>query len=204
MRKLVIILDPAHGSDVPGKSSPDGSFKEYQYSREILNKLKPKLEAEGFRVEFSNTTDKEIGLSKRVKFATDLEIQKTQSKVFFSLHNNASGYGKDWAKARGFEIWVKPSADPLTYKVAKYIIESLSLEFPDYKMRVLSPKEVVKSANFVVLGGKFPSVLLEWLFMDNQEDLAILKDEKEKDKLVEALTSIFIQLDDNWEYLNKP
>jgi N-acetylmuramoyl-L-alanine amidase len=30
MKKLVIILDPAHGEEVAGKRSPDGLFREYK------------------------------------------------------------------------------------------------------------------------------------------------------------------------------
>ena len=32
MRKLIVILDPAHGSDVKGKRSPDGTHLEYLWS----------------------------------------------------------------------------------------------------------------------------------------------------------------------------
>ena len=43
MRKLIVILDPAHGSDVKGKRSPDGTHLEYIWSREICKKLKDRL-----------------------------------------------------------------------------------------------------------------------------------------------------------------
>ena len=39
----VIILGTAHGSNVPGKRSPDGKFREYKVSREVINLLKPRL-----------------------------------------------------------------------------------------------------------------------------------------------------------------
>ena len=37
----VVILGTAHGSNVPGKCSPDKKFREYRFSREVINLLKP-------------------------------------------------------------------------------------------------------------------------------------------------------------------
>ena len=50
MRKLIVILDPAHGSDVKGKRSPDGNHLEYIWRREICKKLKDRLILNDFRV----------------------------------------------------------------------------------------------------------------------------------------------------------
>ena len=38
-KSLCIILDPAHGNDVKGKCSPDGTHKEYLWSREICKRM---------------------------------------------------------------------------------------------------------------------------------------------------------------------
>ena len=59
MRKLIVILDPAHGSDVKGKRSPDGTHLEYIWSREICKKLKDRLILNDFR-EFFNTMKQEM------------------------------------------------------------------------------------------------------------------------------------------------
>ena len=48
MRKLVVIIDPAHGIDVKGKQSPDGSQKEYQWSRKVCNLLSNSLKNNNF------------------------------------------------------------------------------------------------------------------------------------------------------------
>lgn len=92
MRKLVIILDPAHGEEVPGKGSPDGTHKEYKWSREICEKLKTHLTCLGFRVEITNPTDKEIGLSRRKEFASKVNTNPGEFKFLVSLHNNAAGW----------------------------------------------------------------------------------------------------------------
>lgn len=47
---MTILLDPGHGSDTPGKRSPDGHFREYAYNRhlaiEIRNRLAALVESE--------------------------------------------------------------------------------------------------------------------------------------------------------------
>lgn len=198
MRKLVIILDPAHGDDVSGKCSPDKSFKEWKYSRKIINELKPRLEAEGFRVEISNTTDQEIGLSKRAAFATNLEVEEGQTKFLLSLHNNASGNGTKWGTARGFEIFSHKNPRSVSYRMAEYIIRDLGHYFPEYKMRVFGPKSLVKQNNYTVLmGSGYYAALLEWMFMDTKEDLAVLKDQEVNEKFIDSLVTIFKDLDED-------
>lgn len=46
----VVILGTAHGINTPGKCSPDKKFREYKFSREVINILKPKLETLGLTV----------------------------------------------------------------------------------------------------------------------------------------------------------
>lgn len=195
-RRLVIILDAAHGKDVAGKCSPDG-FKEYKWSRQLISKLKPRLESAGFRVELSNSTENEIGLSKRAEFATALEVNPGQTKFLLSLHNNATGNGRTWGDATGYEIWSYKNPRSVSYRMAEFIISELRYYFPELKMRVFGPKNLVKQQNFTVLmGAGYYAALLEWLFMDTKSDLAKLRDKEYNDRLVEALTEIFIDLDD--------
>lgn len=204
MKRLVIILDPAHGKDVAGKCSPDKSHYEWKYSREILSQLKSKLEAEGFRVEVTNDTDNEIGLSNRAKFATDLEVQEGQIKFLFSLHNNASGNGVHWGNATGYEIYSYKNPRSTSYKISEFIIKELRWYFPELKMRVFGPNNVVKQQNYTVLmGAGYYASLLEWMFMDTPGDLKVIKNKAYNDKLIEALVQIFIDLDEDFDKIIK-
>ena len=47
-RRLLPIIDFAHGSDVAGKQSPDGRHKEYLWSRKVGKMLAESLKHEGF------------------------------------------------------------------------------------------------------------------------------------------------------------
>ncbi len=52
----VVILGTAHGINTPGKCSPDKKFREYKFSREVINILKP------WHQKFAYTTTENISV----------------------------------------------------------------------------------------------------------------------------------------------
>ena len=44
---MLILLDPAHGHNTPGKRSPDGTLLEYAYTRDLANKILTTLQTKG-------------------------------------------------------------------------------------------------------------------------------------------------------------
>ena len=44
---MIVILGTAHLGTTPGKCSPDGKFRECEYSREIVKMIKESLEKKG-------------------------------------------------------------------------------------------------------------------------------------------------------------
>ena len=193
-RKLLPIIDFAHGSDVAGKQSPDGRHKEYLWSRKVGRALAESLTKLGFQVAFTNTGDTEIGLSRRKNIANNIDTPNGGAKLLVSLHNNAAGMGKEWCTARGFELF------------AQVIFEQLQEDFPitdGYKHRVdTTDGDSDKEENFTVLmGSNYWSVLLEWLFQDNPDDLKLLEDETVNTKLVESLTKAMVYIDENLDKL---
>lgn len=187
MKKLVIILDPAHGEETAGKRSPDNKFREYKWSREICIKLEAALKLSGFDVEWTTMRDNEPGLSYRKNYATNLEVLEGQTKFLLSMHNNAAGTGLNWMSARGYEAYAYNETGT-SAQMGKIILQSIQEYFPNLKMRPGATSNLVKSANLTVLmGSGYNGILFEWLFMDNKEDVALLEDENTNAKLVEAL-----------------
>ena len=103
MKNICIVLDPAHGKEVPGKRSPDNSHREYLWSRERCRNLAIALRSLGYEVFFTNSTEYEIGLSKRQRNA--LSVKTDKQKFLLSLHNDAVGSGTSWNNARGWSVW---------------------------------------------------------------------------------------------------
>lgn len=205
MRRVLVIIDFAHGADVAGKRSPDGKHLEYLWSRKVGNWLAESLRDKGFEVAFTNTSNNEIGLSKRKNIANELDTPRGGVKILLSLHNNAAGDGTSWKTARGFEIYTT-KGQTRSDLFADVVFRQLEKDFPStdgYKARVdTSDGDVDKESNFTVLmGNSYWGMLLEWLFQDNEDDVKLLQDEVINHKLVDSLTQAFITIDDNLDNL---
>jgi len=174
MKKLKIILDPAHGSNVSGKQSPDGLHKEYQWSRKVCQWMKTILEGRGYAVTITVNDDIEPGLNYRTKQANEIPGQT----FFISLHNNAAGNLNQWMEARGFEIWTSPG-ETNSDVYATIIFDELVKDFPKYKSRsdYADGDPDKESAFYVLKHTHCPAVLIEWLFQDNRRDVELLQNE---------------------------
>ena len=64
---MKILIDPGHGRNTPGKCSPDGRFREYQYTREIAAAVVARLQALGHDAEVLVPEFEDIPLSERVR-----------------------------------------------------------------------------------------------------------------------------------------
>lgn len=189
-KHLVIILDPAHGEDVKGKRSPDGSHLEYLWSRKVETLLEKELLSLGYKVYWTSQSNNEIGLSKRKQIANDIKIERDETKFLLSLHNNAAGNGIKWMTASGVEIWTS-KGKTLSDLFSEKLFEGLHTQFPEnsiIKYRYggnLGDRD--KDENFTVLMGNYYACLVEWLFQDNIDDVKMLKDDNINLKLVKAL-----------------
>lgn len=176
MKKLTVILDPAHGANVSGKQSPNGKFKEYLWSRKVIRSLKAILEGRGYGVYVTVQDDLEPGLSARVNRANAIE---GAYKIFFSLHVNASNSLEEWRDIKGgIEIWTSPG-QTTSDKYADVIMNTLLDAYPDIPQRYdKSDGDLDKESKFTVLvNTTCPAVLLEMLFQDDPDDYAVLMDD---------------------------
>ncbi|PXV61253.1 N-acetylmuramoyl-L-alanine amidase [Dysgonomonas alginatilytica] len=191
MKKLLIILDPAHGEETPGKRSPDGRHREYKWSRERCEQIEILLKAYGYTVVWSNTTDKEIGLTKRVQAANALAKQYPDLiPLMVSLHNNAAGDGSNWMQASGIEVFT--SVGRTTSDIfADFVLKQLKEWFPEAKHRYSKDEylERDKESNFTVLTGNYSAMLVEFLFQDNKDDVALLEDQTVNKRFEDSIVS---------------
>lgn len=206
MRKIIVILDPAHGKNVPGKRSPDGTHLEYKWSRQVCKDLKDILISRGFKVEYTNTSENEIGLSKRKQIANEIEKGPKEIKFLISLHNNAAGDGSKWGKAKGFEIFTSKGQTD-SDRFADIIMRDLMNNFiteKGYRHRVdISDGDLDKEENFTVLMGNYSAVLIEWLFQDNPDDIELLESPITNLLFVRSIASSIEYIDDHLEEILK-
>lgn len=176
-KELLIILDPAHGEETPGKRSPDGRHREYIWSRMRLKSIGKTLQELGYKVLWTNETDSEIGLTNRKNKASQLAKENANLVPFLiSLHNDASGATDEWRMASGVSVWTskgKTTSDIF----ADVFINKIPEWLPTAKQRIYSPAYMDRDFenNFTVLMGDYFAILIECLFQDNKEDVEKLE-----------------------------
>ena len=165
-RDLLVLLDCGHGSNTPGKRSPDSKLKEWAYIHPEPNEL--------------GTTSKDLSL--RAARANTFCRDTTKKCILISIHVNAAGNG-DWKNATGWSAYT-------TKGVTKS--DTLAECLYDAAEEVLTPlnKKIRKDTtdgdrdyeeNFYVLKHTLmPAVLTENFFMDNKEDCEWLLSPKGK------------------------
>lgn len=63
---MTILIDNEHGSDTPGKRSPDGLFREYFYTREIASRVVSELSDCGYDAQLLVPETEDIPLRERL------------------------------------------------------------------------------------------------------------------------------------------
>ena len=198
--KHVIILGTAHGSNVPGKCSPDRKFREFRFSREVISLLKPRLEAAGFTVFVDITADEvpqptSTELALRCKFVNGICARFGQQNcVYVSIHVNAAGSDGQWHDARGFAVYVARSCSQTSKRLARTLCD-LAISRGLRGNRSV-PSAHYWQANFYVLRNTAcPAVLTENLFKDNKADVEYLSTHEGKDAIVslhfDAINQLF-------------
>ena len=184
--KRIIILGTAHGSNVPGKCSPDNKFREYKFSREVIAMLKPRLEADGFTVFVDMPSDEvprpgNTELSLRCSYVNGICAKFGKDNcVYVSIHVNAAGSDGKWHDARGFAVYVARSCSAASKRLARTICD-LAISRGLRGNRAV-PSEHYWQANFYVLRNTAcTAILTENLFQDNRADVEFLSSQAGKE-----------------------
>ena len=198
-KSILFILDRAHGKNVKGKRSPDGSFIEWESSQQIINKVKKGLKF--LEIPFAETVqeDTEPGLSIRVARANALTAG-IDIPILLSFHHNAGG-------GTGIELFTSNGEDD-SDKIAHIIGNRLIKEFPEVHYRKADNGGLGKDKDFTVIAGNkaikptYKGVLIEFLFMDNQKDLEMLKDKRMRGRYIDAILVAVCEICVFYKYKN--
>ena len=191
MKNLVVLLDAGHGKDTPGKCAPDKSLYEWQWNREIVALLCERLYGlENIQTVILVPEEHDVPLKERVRRVNTIyHDAKIAGKevLLISIHINAAGHGA-WNKASGWSVWVSNNASEKSKQFAQISYrEAISLGLQGNRV---APKENYWSSNFYILKNTpCPAILTENMFQDNHDDVAFLKSEEGKEKIVELHVS---------------
>lgn len=185
---MIILIDPGHGIDTPGKRSPDGVFREYLWNREVSDLIHERLTFLGYDARILVTETNDISLSTRVQRINKLCNQVGSYNVLLvSIHSNAAGNGKEWRTARGWSCYTT-IGETRSDKVAECMYDAFEAEFPERKIRKdLSDGDRDWESNFYIIHkSKCPAVLLENFFYDNKEECQWLMQDQTKKRIAKA------------------
>ena len=179
----LLILDAGHSFSTAGKRNEKENFYEWQFNNDMQYKIKARCEDLGIKVFLTNPNPQSVSdlpLTTRANLANDYWIKNNKPKsIFISLHANAFSN----ASARGTETYIASNASTTSKNFAKVLNDNIVSVMK--KLDPASEDRGVKSENFTVIyKASMPSVLCEYGFYSNLDDLKILKNNK--DELVEA------------------
>lgn len=195
---MLILIDPGHGIDTPGKRSPDGKFLEYLWNRQIADLLLDRFMIMGIDASLVVTETNDISLSTRVQRVNKMCSKVGASNVILlSIHSNAAGDGSKWMSAQGWSCYTS-KGETKSDVIAECLYDAFETEFAEKKIRKdMSDGDRDWEENFYVLQkSKCPAVLLENFFYDNRDECAwLLKDETKgriADTIVKGITQYIL------------
>lgn len=184
-RRPTVLVDNGHGEETPGKRSPDGTLKEWEWTREIARRIVDELNKTR-KVEAMLLTpeNRDVKLTERVRRANVITHRYGADNVILvSVHVNAAGADGQWHEARGWSGWVAKKASANSRTLAKLLMD----EAEKHKLtgNRYIPRERYWTANFyIVKHTACPAVLTENLFQDNRSDVRYLLSEEGKEAIV--------------------
>ena len=179
---MKVILGTAHGSNVSGKSSPDGRLKEYQWSREMCKMIKEHLDDFGIDCIIDSLDDIEKSLSSRVRLVNNIVKESNDECIYISIHINAADSDGKWYNASGWTVYVYDKCSQKSKELALSLYD-VAEEKNLFGNRYI-PQEKYFTGNFAVLRDTVcPAVLTENMFQDNKKDVEYLMSDEGKKEI---------------------
>ena len=176
MKDILVLIAQAHGSNTPGKRSPDGKFREYVFSRKVSNMIVEKLHKYDIDSIIINPEDEEVKLSiqaARINKLIEQYNSKYKDIILISPHVNA-GPNNDWSNASGWTVFVYDKASKKSRKLAR-IMSEIAYNKYNLKGNRYIPESGYFEANFAILRQtNCPAILSENMFMTNRENVDFL------------------------------
>lgn len=186
---MKILIDAGHGIDTPGKRSPDGSFREYLWNREIADIVSEDLALSGYNVGLVVTETNDIPLITRVNRVNAVCNQYGKDDVILvSIHSNAAGNGMNWMNARGWSCYTT-KGETQSDILAECLYDAFESAFPDRKIRkdIQDGDRDWEENFYIIQKTKCPAVLIENFFYDNKEECQWLLQEAVKVRIAMAI-----------------
>lgn len=184
---MKILIDNGHGSNTPGKCSPDRRLLEWEFNRDVASRLLALLKGKGMDALRIVTEDHDVPLATRSRVVNSYARQGPCLLV--SIHADAAGCDSKWHTARGLSAHVDPAASRKARDLARWVVDM-------GRKAGLAGNRAVPTCGYwtaakprlhILHRTSCPAVLVECGFMDNKEDCAMLLSEQWRDKMAKAI-----------------
>lgn len=177
MSKKVILIDPGHGGDDPGKVGQD--VLEKDINLEIAKKLQAYLELGGSTVLMTRTDDTPLADSKRGDMRSrKLVADTSKADMFISIHQNS--YPSP--SVQGAQVFYYKQSES-----SKRLAETIQIEIKSFA-DTNNQREAKSDANYYVLKQtSMPAVIVECGFLSNKSDSANLQAGEYQEKIAWAI-----------------
>lgn len=175
---MKVILDNGHGENTPGKRSPNGDLLEYEFNRDVVNRIADLLMCAGILFYKLVPELRDISLKSRCKRVNQYHA-KFPDCFLVSVHANAGG-------GTGWEIFTSVG-ETESDKIATVFYNQAKAEFSEFRMRKdTRDGDVDKEAHFYILKHTAcPAILTENFFMDTKKDLAFIKSDEGRQRIAQ-------------------
>jgi N-acetylmuramoyl-L-alanine amidase len=175
-KKIVLVLDAAHGGEDAGGKSIYG-----QQEKDITLALCKKmvLLSKEYNIEIVTTRFEDVSytLDERVNTSNN-----TQDAIFLSLHVNKSTNAG--VRSNDYELGINPNGKE--YDKSRLLASSIANRLKAQKLAV---KVADHSKVYVIRNNQHPALLMECGNLDDADNIALLSDEKQKEKLCRNILS---------------
>lgn len=175
----VVVIDAGHGGIDGGVKY--GDMLEKDINLDISNKLKTKLELQGYKVVMTRTSDAALSDDKKADMqARKAIIEKARPDIVVSIHVN--NFTSDYR--RGAQVFYDDTnrnrdvGDRMQSVLNTYINERYSGR---------SDLKALGGDYFITKCTKYPTVIVETAFMSNAADRQLLKSDTYKNDICDAI-----------------
>ena len=191
---MKILIDNGHGHNTPGKRSPDGTFLEATYNREIAKRIVAELQNKGYDAELLVPEEEDIPLKERVRRVNaHCQALGKSNVILVSIHVNAAGNGSKWMNATGWSCYTCKGQTE-SDKLADCLYQAAIKNFPGKRIRTYySDNDPDWEENFYLLRKSLcVAVLTENFFQDCLSEVQFLQSESGKQAIIDTHTEALI------------
>ena len=174
--KNIVVLDAGHGGSDTGSYGISGDWVEKDYNLDFVAKVQEQFSKKNTKLYLTRSKDVHLSLNERVILANQVEAD-----LFVSIHCNST----DEYEGSGLEALYKSD----TYKNESQRIAMDCLERLESVTGLHNRGALDGQSIYIIRNANMPTVLFEMGFLSDENDIAYLKKEENREKMAECIVT---------------